>query len=259
LHQQQLSCLAAQPVRHVSASATYPYNSGDGRSQKATLEHIFQPDHGEVDIEAAASSSVSTSGNVQAPWSVGWQMNERNIMWSDDLKMRLIKRIASQELHITEEELEQRLQQVFNLLPDLADRLVKADPKRVAALATSTDLIAARLLRLRDIFPKANASALVGNRLALLLDDDLDEVQAAATKLKDLLPNITVDKFVEYYPQVLDIDDFELALQDAKRLMPKMDVAHTLRTNPEMVLSFQKGKNLIPYDPAWPVQQPQKP
>lgn len=60
---------------------------------------------------------------------------------------------------------------------------------------------------------QANASALVGNRLSLLLDDDLDEVQAAATKLKDLLPNITVDKFVEYYPQVLDIDDFELALQ----------------------------------------------
>jgi hypothetical protein len=54
---------------------------------------------------------------------------------------------------------------------------------------------------------------LVGNRLSLLLDDDLDEVQAAATKLKDLLPSITVDKFVEYYPQVLDIDDFELALQ----------------------------------------------
>lgn len=143
---------------------------------------------------------------------------------------------------------------------DLADRLVKADPKRVAALASSTDLIAARLLRLREIFPKvlactlsdaaylscvcrhplscqsmvaqltpyaccvtlpamllpapqANASALVGNRLSLLLDDDLDEVAAAAVTLKELLPNITVDKFVEYYPQVLDIDDFELALQ----------------------------------------------
>jgi hypothetical protein len=60
---------------------------------------------------------------------------------------------------------------------------------------------------------QANASALVGNRLSLLLDDDLDEVQAAADKLKVLLANITVDKFVEYYPQVLDIDDFELALQ----------------------------------------------
>lgn len=61
--------------------------------------------------------------------------------------------------------------------------------------------------------PQANASALVGNRLSLLLDDDLDEVAAAAVTLKELLPNITVDKFVEYYPQVLDIDDFELALQ----------------------------------------------
>lgn len=61
--------------------------------------------------------------------------------------------------------------------------------------------------------PQANASALVGNRLSLLLDDDLDEVAAAAVRLKELLPNITVDKFVEYYPQVVDIDDFELALQ----------------------------------------------
>lgn len=232
----------------------YPYNSGDSRQHKATLEHIFKPqDHGDVDVEAAAEAAASTSGRVQAPWAVGWQMNERNIMWSDELKLRLIKRVASQELHITEEELEERLQQVFNLLPDLADRLVKAPPKRVAELASSVDVIAARLLRLREICPKANASALVGNRLTLLLDDDLDEVASAAVRLQALLPGITVDKFVEYYPQVLDVDDFELALQDAKRLMPKMDVAHTLRTNPEMVLMNLKGKHLIPYDPAWPI------
>lgn len=127
-----------------------------------------------MEAAAAASSSSSSAGTagVQAPWSVGWQVNERNIMWSDDLKTRLVKvgsngvsrathhctgletakrqgvwpqpalplcvphprchlrtpthftltmlllqRVASQELHITEEELEQRLQQVFNLLP----------------------------------------------------------------------------------------------------------------------------------------------
>lgn len=60
---------------------------------------------------------------------------------------------------------------------------------------------------------QANASALVGNRLSLLLEDDLDDVQAAAAKLQTLLPSIVVDKFVECYPQVLDIEDFELALQ----------------------------------------------
>jgi hypothetical protein len=72
------------------ASPAYPYNSGDSRTQKATLEHIFKPDHGEVDIGATAEAA-STSGRVQAPWDIGWQMNERNIMWNDDLKLRLIK------------------------------------------------------------------------------------------------------------------------------------------------------------------------
>lgn len=38
------------------------------------------------------------------------------------------------------------------------------------------------------------------------------------------------------------------ALQDAKRIMPGIDVAQMLRSNPDMVLSLQKGKNLIPYD-----------
>jgi hypothetical protein len=46
---------------------------------------------------------------------------------------------------------------------DLADRLVKADPKRVTALANSTDLIAARLLRLRDIFPKVGTQKAEGS------------------------------------------------------------------------------------------------
>ena len=76
--------------------------------------------------------------------------------------------------------------------------------------------------------PQANASALVGNRLSLLLDDDLEEVTAAADRLKGLLPNITVDKFVEYYPQVLDIDDFELALQVQPGELGCQDPSHLL-------------------------------
>jgi hypothetical protein len=41
-----------------------------------------------------------------------------------------------------------------NLLPDLAPRLVKAPPQRLAQLAAATHTLAARLLRLRAIFPK---------------------------------------------------------------------------------------------------------
>jgi hypothetical protein len=39
-----------------------------------------------------------------------------------------------------------------------------------------------------------------------------------------------------------------LLLQDAARIMPGIDVTSMLRSNPDMILSLQKGKNLIPYD-----------
>jgi hypothetical protein len=37
-------------------------------------------------------------------------MNERNLVWNDDLKLRLIKRAVSDELGVSEEEVEARLQ-----------------------------------------------------------------------------------------------------------------------------------------------------
>jgi hypothetical protein len=82
-------------------SPAYPYNSGDSRTQKATLEHIFKPDHGDVDI-AATADAASTSGRVQAPWDIGWQVNERNIMWNDDLKMRLVKVCTTYSCHMSD-------------------------------------------------------------------------------------------------------------------------------------------------------------
>lgn len=45
---------------------------------------------------------------------------------------------------------------------DLASRLVKAPPKRVAQLAVNTDSIAARLLSLRDIFPQVHGGLVAG-------------------------------------------------------------------------------------------------
>lgn len=58
-------------------AVTYSYHS-DGH-YKATLEDVFK------------KSSNATLVSDHAPWSMGWQTNERNIMWNDDLKLRLIK------------------------------------------------------------------------------------------------------------------------------------------------------------------------
>jgi hypothetical protein len=60
---------------------------------------------------------------------------------------------------------------------------------------------------------QANISLLVERRLSLLLEDDLEEVEAAAGRLRGLLPGILVDTFVEAHPQVLEVDDFAIAIE----------------------------------------------
>jgi hypothetical protein len=115
-------------------------------------------------------------------------------------------------------------------------------------LAANTDLLAERLLRLKALFPDADIAALVGGRLSLLLDEDLDAVAAAAARLRALLPGLRVDRFVQAFPAVLDVEDFERALDDAGRLLPGTDVQQLLRSSPDTVLSLMKGASLIPYD-----------
>lgn len=58
--------------------AAYSYNSGDGR-EKVSIEQVFQGDNALTQVQG------------DAPWKMGWQMNERNLVWNDDLKMRLVK------------------------------------------------------------------------------------------------------------------------------------------------------------------------
>lgn len=227
------------------------YNAGDGRNQKCTIEHVFTPTEDATDAAAPSTCLRDDAASPAAPWKVGWQMSERNLVWHDQLKLRLIKRIASEQLGISEDGLDAKLEEVAVLLPDLADRLAIGSPTWVARLAANTHTIAARMLELKAIMPQANAGRMVSLRLSLLLDEDLQAVRRAVAQLRGLLPGINVDKFIEAFPAVLDVDDFERALEDARRMLPNMDVNSVLRSDPDMILSLQKGKNLIPYDPPY--------
>lgn len=218
---------------------SYPYTSEHGRTQKATIEHIF--------------GSLGDTADVQhedAPWSVGWQMNERNLVWTDAMKLRLLKKVAAAELQISEREFEVRLGQLTNLLPDLADLWQLASPKLVARLAFHVQTVGQRLLHLRRIFPACNASMLVSNKLSLLLDDDLAMVQDAAARLRQLLPGLNMDMLVQSYPQMLDVEAFAAALQDVERLLPGKTPLQWMQSSPDTVLRLMKGKTMIPYDEA---------
>lgn len=49
---------------------------------------------------------------------------------------------------------------------------------------------------------------------------------------------------------MLQVDSFKEALDEVKRLMPKLDISTALRTQPEIIFSTQRTKSMIPYDPV---------
>jgi len=234
-HRAGCKCQATDDSNNISS---FPYTSNDGkRLQKATLQHV----------DALAQHVFgSPKGSSPDPWALGWQANERSL-WSSELKVQLIRRIASDELGISEEEMAWRMDQLLLLLPGLAQRLARAPPKLVARAATHTPQIAMRLMRLKAAFPSADVAMMVGNRLSLLLDDDITDIDSTAGELRKLLPGLDVDRFVAEYPLVLDLQCFKRALEDCKLLLNK-DPSEVLRANPQLVLNLVKGKNMVPYD-----------
>ena len=82
LHRIDVSFVPRAESSGRTAHDEYSYNSGSNdERRKATIEHIYR------DTDGVAKNSSSSS----VPWSMGWQMNERNTVWNDDLKLRLLK------------------------------------------------------------------------------------------------------------------------------------------------------------------------
>ena len=53
---------------------------------------------------------------------------------------------------------------------------------------------------------------------------------------------------LQEHPSILSVDSFKQAVEDARHLMPSADVENMLLTDPDFVLSLQKGTDMIPYD-----------
>ena len=55
-------------------------------------------------------------------------------------------------------------------------------------------------------------------------------------------------RLVEQYPSLLDVESFETALEDAKMMMPNLDLVAVMTRNPEIIFGFQRRGHMIPYD-----------
>lgn len=53
---------------------------------------------------------------------------------------------------------------------------------------------------------------------------------------------------VQDNPSVLSVESFKAAVADARRLMPQLNIESMMMSDPDFVLSLQKGTDMIPYD-----------
>ena len=225
----------------------FTYQGSDGRL-KATFEQAFKAINANDTVPPSPSAS-------QAPWELGYQMSEKNLAWNDDLKSRLLSRVAADRLQLSDEELEERLTTLTALLPDISSKLAYMHPDTLVRMLSTIETLPAQLMALKETFPDANVSKLALRAPELVLDMPPDLVQSIAARLHELLPTLNIDKLVEENPSMLDVEELQVAIAEAQRLMPSLDVVKSMGSDPQMILSFQRGSQLIPYDPPTPVSE----
>ena len=91
-----------------------------------------------------------------------------------------MQRVTAEKMAVSEDDLNQRLQELSQLLPNLASKMTRMGPDNLAKLVADPSQLALKLVQLRAIFPEANTARMVAHRMALILQDNLQGVAASA-------------------------------------------------------------------------------
>jgi hypothetical protein len=76
----------------------------------------------------------------------------------------------------------------------------------------------------------------------------VQEIEARAKALRELLPGVDADAAAAEQPRLLDIAETKAALAELQRLMPGLNVVKMLANDTDLLTSVQTGPSLIPYD-----------
>lgn len=180
-----------------------------------------------------------------APWVRTFHLNERNLVWHDDMKRRLYNKVASEELSMGEEELEEYLQRLEILMPDARDKMRSMSIDTLSRLIGTIDELPYKLMMLKRVFPNANATLLAIRTPELVLGVEEETLCGIAEELRAMFPRLEVDKLIEENPSMLDIEGLKNAMEEAKRIMPSLDIEHAMGSDPQLILGFQRGSFMI--------------
>jgi hypothetical protein len=233
---EELDCL--QQNQDFPRTSTSSISTVDNRSN--VIKATFQPQ---------LLSEEMQRSYQDAPWSRSFHLNERNLVWNDEFRERLLTKIAAEELNLSLAEVESRLLVLQTLMPDAVGKLANMNVSSLVLLLENIDEVPMRLLAVKSVFPDANASLLAIRSTWMLSrkysTDELEQrLRRTADELRGLFPRLNVDKIVEENPEVLDVGALKEAMEEAKTMGVK-DVETLMGRDPQAILGFQRGGRMI--------------
>lgn len=215
---------------------------------------------------ATENTEDPTEGIRRAPWVMTFDLRERETIWTEENKARLVRIVASHQLDMELSEVEERLEALNTLLPGIStfeffvhsactscvstslkcikiytgEKVASIKPSLLAGLLQQGSGLVTRLINLKNLFPDANISELAVREPQILLQE-LNEIEANIERLKELLDIKNVDGLVEACPRMLQAEIVEEVLIELERLMPGKDAKAILLADPSWLLRVERG------------------
>ncbi|KAL4857589.1 hypothetical protein ACK3TF_002438 [Chlorella vulgaris] len=201
---------------------------------------------------AATAPNTTANGKPLAPWTLTFDLRERETLWTEENQARLVRIVASHQLKCDVAEVERRLDSLAALLPHVAARCAYIKPSTLAELLRNPGNLVTQLLSLRQLLPKANISQLAAAQPEMLLLRHIDAVRADLERLAALLGEAAatdLDRLLQEHPRFLDAELVSEVLEELRRLMPDSDPVQTLLADPTWMLRLERGQKRLGDDP----------
>lgn len=184
---------------------------------------------------------------------VGEEASRENIAeqpgWNAEGKVRYCVMTVMDELGLTEEEVEERLGNLFALVPGLEQRMGEVKIADIVRLAARVPDVATKMIRLRNLLPDADLAKMVSTRPSVLLETDQELVRKVG-ELRETCPRLRWDAILSDFPEIWAIRDLRgsVLLLKEKLSLDDESLTKALSGNPLLLLSVQSRNDMISYD-----------
>lgn len=173
------------------------------------------------------------------PWKFGFQTNERHLKWDESAQRQLLKMHVADKLGQEVSWVENKLQEVVEIIPDLAGKVDTMKADIVMQLVSDTQAVTQRVMDVRQLLPHVNVSKLLSHYPHLIFQLEPGKVSQQLHLLRAELPGRDINDLLQREPLILTAN-IRFALQELKRLTPAKDSAEFLFKNPGLVLSMDE-------------------